>query len=112
MATAVYWSNATCQCGATMHAAPSGWVCMECDAKIRPYDSSWPRPKELDIGHECETDPDEDECEECNGTGMVECEYCDGDGFTVCEHCGSEVDCEHCDGEGQVKCPECRGVAV
>jgi hypothetical protein len=96
-----------CQCGAEMYASQSGYVCIECDARIVPWTALRPRPTPLDIGTDVE--PDEDEpCDECNGTGRVNCGHCDGAGYSECECCGSEIDCKHCD-EGKIECPVCKG---
>ena len=97
-------------CQTELYAAPTGWVCSGCDARIIPYTSMRLRPAKLDIAHDDEPEPDE--CDECNGTGDVPCDYCDGTGYTECEHCGSEIDCKHCDGEGTLVCSICKGEGV
>lgn len=94
-----------CRCGAKLVSGPSGWLCLECDAKIVPYGKLAP-PAHFDIWH---SDTGKTVCDECDGTGKVECEYCDGGGWSECEHCGHECECAECDGEGEVECPECGG---
>jgi hypothetical protein len=69
-------------------------------------------------------DDDDNECDNCGGSGRVECYSCDGSGVRECDDCegsGKEecdncdkgkVDCENCDGEGEIdgeKCDECDG---
>jgi hypothetical protein len=102
----------TCKCGAKLYASESGYICLECDARIVPYNELRLRPATLDIvikDEPTEDEPTDEPCDECNGTGMVDCEHCNGDGYSECECCGSEIDCKHCDGEGQIECPTCKG---
>jgi hypothetical protein len=67
---------------------------------------------------------DDEDCNVCSGTGLVDCPECDGrreircrecngDGENLeggpCEVChgGGQFRCDICDGDGQVGCPEC-----
>lgn len=93
-----------CKCGAEMYAGPSGWVCPSCPAKIKAYDGKPPKEAKR-IEHDC--DREEDVCDECNGTGVVDCDECDGSGHTECFHCQSEIECDECDGSGEMPCPVC-----
>ena len=108
-------SNPKCKhCKATLLSHIDGWICPACDAKIVPYSSLSPRPKELDLiwsGYMPDIE-DETECDACDGTGRVDCDHCDGTGEYECEHCGYEVDCKHCDGEGSFRCDKCDGSGV
>ena len=47
--------------------------------------------------------PHEDECDLCNGTGLMDCMACGGDGDV--DDCGTE--CPACEGAGHIEC-ECR----
>lgn len=87
-----------------MYAGPSGWVCPDCDAPIKPYMGKRPPKDAKRIEHD--SDRDEDVCDECDGTGQIDCVACDGEGFTICDHCFQHVDCEECEG-GKVQCPVC-----
>lgn len=50
-----------------------------------------------------------DECDECGGSGEIECYQCDGSGEVSCEECdgNGKVDCDECDGNGEIDCTEC-----
>jgi hypothetical protein len=46
-------------------------------------------------------EPEEQDCEECDGNGEVDCSECGGDGCDDCD--GGRVSCEACNGIGQVQ---------
>lgn len=60
-------------------------------------------------GKESEITPEFEDCQECDGDGMVECDDCDGQGTYVdgeqCEECMGTgmVDCGYCGGEGLIE---------
>jgi hypothetical protein len=60
-----------------------------------------------------EDDSEREDCDDCNGEGTVECDCscCDGCGEMECEDCcGScEVPCSNCDCTGKVECEYCDG---
>ena len=47
--------------------------------------------------------PHDDECDECDGHGIVDCMNCGGDGEV--DDCGTE--CPACEGSGRVECSIC-----
>jgi len=55
------------------------------------------------------------ECEECLGSGDIECRWCDGSGTDECSNCGGkgQINCQTCDGDGTDSegdsCEECNG---
>lgn len=53
---------------------------------------------------EPDAEPGYEECEYCNGMGVVECEWCEGDveecPYFACYN--GEVDCDNCGGSGTV----------
>lgn len=100
-----------CKCGSLMWLGSSGWVCPDCDAKIRPRGEGIVALGVPRIEHDNESGAHR-VCEACCGLGQVDCLHCDGDGEIYCEHCGSYSDCSECDGEGKIECDECDGTGV
>jgi hypothetical protein len=49
-----------------------------------------------------------DDCEECGGSGEVKCEECDGEGEVSCDECqgSGRDDCGSCDGGGIIETDE------
>lgn len=61
-------------------------------------------------------EPEEEDCDECGGTGSVDidCAACKGDGVVESADHTEQVDCEACKGEGTVEdtCGECSGAGT
>lgn len=47
-----------------------------------------------------------DDCDECDGEGKFTCDICDGEGKIVNAH-GVKVSCDECDGDGTIVCDAC-----
>ncbi len=50
-----------------------------------------------------------EECDRCNGTGLVKCRNCGGHGSVNSGLPPSYHTCSVCDGSGEVECPNCDG---
>lgn len=73
-------------------------------------DDSWEPWPDLDLVYGFVT------CGTCDGAKIVDqqdCEECDGKGVVECESCGNEEDCYPCHGSGKIagtQCPTCSGL--
>lgn len=56
-----------------------------------------------------------EECDNCNGNGVIDCENCGGSGGISCGICDGDgedddgINCSNCGGDGNVDCDECGG---
>lgn len=52
-----------------------------------------------------------EQCDRCDGEGMVDCWKCDGDGTLDCDSCDGDgtIECDGCGGDGTEECRYCDG---